>query len=126
MNIDGFEFEGSRALTAAINLQRYVLSRGFTGNYTCPHNERNTAASYRSNVQLLKLPIVAPAKKPNLICTGLKLVDSTAVFTEATGQVVALCELTRCCCLSGSVQGTFAVDAHTKRICGSRDFQDFD
>ena len=74
-------------------------------------------------MQLLRFPIVAPVKKPNLICIGLELVDSTAVFTEATGQVVARCELTRCCCLSSSVQGTFAIDAHTKRIVGVETFQ---
>ena len=38
-------------------------------------------------VQLLKLPIVAPEKKPDPIWTGLKVADSTLV-TEEVGRVV--------------------------------------
>lgn len=38
-------------------------------------------------VQLLKLPIVAPEKKPDPIWTGLMVADSTLV-TEVVGRVV--------------------------------------
>ena len=38
-------------------------------------------------VQLLKLPIVAPEKKPERIWTGLKVADSTLV-TEGVERVV--------------------------------------
>ena len=38
-------------------------------------------------VQLLKLPIVAPEKKPDPTWTGLKVADSTLV-TEGVGRVV--------------------------------------
>ena len=38
-------------------------------------------------VQLLKLPIVAPEKKPDPIWTGLKVADSTLV-KEVVGRVV--------------------------------------
>ena len=38
-------------------------------------------------VQLLKLPIVAPEKKPHPFWTGLKVADST-LMTEEVGRVV--------------------------------------
>ena len=43
--------------------------------------------SWMLKVQLLKLPIVAPEKKPDPIWTGLKGTDSTLV-TEEVGRVV--------------------------------------
>ena len=43
--------------------------------------------SWMLKVQLLKLPIVAPEKKPDALWTGLKVADSTLV-TDGVGRVV--------------------------------------
>lgn len=71
------------------------------------------------NVQFLKLPLVAPEKKPDPSWTRLKLGSSSGFCASRDRSLTS-------CCWKDSAQGKFVVDARKRQICKHRHFSEFD